>query len=73
MMWSRWVPHELVAKQKDLLVNISSEHFQTYKNNPDILGRIISVDETCLKDMAQDILKVHVNGSYLPNTVIILI
>jgi hypothetical protein len=46
---SRWVSHELKPEQKELRVNISSEHLQRYDTNPDILKRIIAIDKTWLK------------------------
>jgi hypothetical protein len=45
-------------------VNASAEHLERYNNNPDILERIIAIDETWLKSYDQEMLKVHVNGSY---------
>jgi hypothetical protein len=46
---SRWVQHELKPELKELRVNISAEHLERCKNNPDILERIIAIDETWLK------------------------
>jgi hypothetical protein len=43
------VPYELKPEQKELHVNICAEHLQRYNNNPDILERIIAIDETWLK------------------------
>ena len=46
---SRWVPYELKPEQKELRVNISAEHLERCNKNPDILERIITIDETWLK------------------------
>jgi hypothetical protein len=46
---TRWVPHSLTSQQKELRVNISSEHFQRYQSDPDMLNRIIAIDETWIK------------------------
>jgi len=46
---SRWVPYESKPEQKELRVNICAEHLQRYNNRPDILERIIAIDETWLK------------------------
>jgi len=43
---SRWVPHELEPGQKESRVQICSEHLERFNNNPDILRRIIAIDET---------------------------
>jgi len=46
--------HELEPKQKELRLNISVEHFETCKNNPNILERTIATDETWLKAVLID-------------------
>lgn len=46
---ARWVPHSLTSQQKELRVNISSEHLQRYQSDPDMLNRIIAIDETWIK------------------------
>ncbi len=48
-MAARWVPHSLTSQQKELRVNISSEHLQRYQSDPDMLNRIIAIDETWIK------------------------
>lgn len=46
---SRWVPHSLNSEQKEIRVNISAEHLERYKSDPNILNRIIAIDETWIK------------------------
>lgn len=53
---SRWVPYALTESQKELRVNISREHLQRYRSDPEFLNRIIAIDETWIKsyDPADD-------------------
>ena len=46
---SRWVPCELKPEQKQLRVTVSAEHLERYHSNPNMLERIIAIDETWLK------------------------
>ena len=43
---SRWVPYNLTLAQKQMRVNISTEHLNRFRSDPDMLDRIIAIDET---------------------------
>ena len=46
---ARWVPHSFTPQQKELRVNISSEHLEIYRSDPATLNRIIDIDEVWIK------------------------
>ncbi len=46
---SRWVPYNLTLEQKQMRVNISTEHLIRFRSDPDMLDRIIAIDETWIR------------------------
>jgi hypothetical protein len=46
---ARWVPHELNPAQKVSRVKICEEHLKRYKADPEMLKRIIAIDETWVR------------------------
>ena len=47
---SRWVPHALTPAQKQKRIDISVEHLERYRSDPEFLGRIIAIDETWIRE-----------------------
>jgi transposase len=46
---SRWIPHELTARQQQSRMNIAGKHLARYQREQGFLNKIVAIDETWLK------------------------
>lgn len=46
---SRWLPHELTARQTQARHNIAGKHLARYQREPGFLDKIVAIDETWIK------------------------